>query len=227
MEAMGRLQPVVEERCLVWPVVEAMGCGRPGELLLFVAVAVAACRRRRCTDVRRHGAAGPGVKARGRLWPGAEERCPLWPVVEAMGCGRPLQLFVAVALPHVDGVGALTSAAAKLLGPAWRQGRLRPGVEERFPLWPVAEAMGCGRPGESSLFVPSSTRVLFLLVSYFHLPFSSASPPPVTCTRSPLSQPLSSTACPGPSQIPEVDLVTSTGTATTRHMMSLWLMPRV
>ena len=89
------------------------------------------------------------MEARGRLQPGAEERCPIWPVAEAMACGRPLEssLFVAVALPRVDGVGALTSAAAKLLGPAWRQGRLPPSVEERFPLWPVAEAMGCGRPG--------------------------------------------------------------------------------
>ena len=60
------------------------------------------------------------MEARGRLWPGAEERCPLWSVVDAMGCGRPLEssLFVAVALPRVDGVGALTSVAMELLGPA-------------------------------------------------------------------------------------------------------------
>ena len=60
------------------------------------------------------------MEAMGRLWPGAEERCPLWPVAEAMGCGRPLEssLFVAVAVLRVDGVDALTHAAAKLLGPA-------------------------------------------------------------------------------------------------------------
>ena len=66
-------------------------------------------------------------------------------------------------------------------------------------------------PGEPSVFVPSSTRMLFLLVSYFHLPFSSASLPPVTCTRCPLAQPLSTIACPGPLQIPEVDLVPKAG----------------
>ena len=149
------------------------------------------------------------MESRGRLCPGAEERCPLWPVAEETGCDRPLEssLFVAIVLPPVDGVGALTSADAKLLGLVWRQGRLRPSVEERFPLWPVAEAMGCDRPVESLSFVPSSTRVTFLLVSYFHLPFSLASLPPVTCTRSPLHQQLSSTACPSPSQIPELFLV--------------------
>ena len=60
------------------------------------------------------------MEAMGRLRPVVEERCLIWPVVEAMGCGRPLEssLFVAVALPRVDGVGALTSVAMELLGPA-------------------------------------------------------------------------------------------------------------
>ena len=74
-------------------------------------------------------------------------------------------------------------------------------------------------PGKPLLFV----RVLFLLVSYFHLPFSSASLPPVTCTRSSLAQPLSSTACPGPSRIPEVDLVPKAGLTLLCDWLSLRL----